>query len=178
MIEREERDAAADKIAVEMIDVLLSWMENEKRNLDGFIANPEEHVDYSPYLIIDTVQFQGRSDMLGAIAEGLKVVSRYKNGDSEVTRSMHDNAVDNIPSVIWERLYNWMVSRVEGMEAFLRKAIKGDTPVPVDDYQGLAGFDTEKYSAELQMYKDSVEGLGIVIQFIKQNLGAQDNDGI
>ncbi|WP_124118417.1 hypothetical protein [Paenibacillus xylanexedens] len=172
MIEREERDEAAGKISVEMIDVLLSWMQNEKRNLDGFIANPVGHVDYNPYLIIDTAQLKGRSEMLGNIAHGLELISRFKNGDTDVTKSLHDNAIDTIPVVIWERLYNWMQNRVTSMETFLRKASEGDTPVPTSDYQGLAGFDTEKYLAELQMYKDSVEGLGIVITFTKQNLGA------
>lgn len=167
MLDKATRDAAMDRVSYEMTEVLESWMQNEKRNLDGFIASPEEHVDYNPFLIFDIAGLQSRSAMLGSLSKGLSIITGFKKGEPGITRSLHDNAVDHIPSVIWIRLYDWMVGRAESMEVFLRKATSSGSPVPLSDYQGLAGFDAVKYLDELNMYKTSIEGLAIVIEYAK-----------
>jgi hypothetical protein len=167
MVTREERDSAVDEISYRMIDVLYSWMINERANLDGFIADPENHVDFNPYLVIDFDALSQRSVGLGNVADALLLVSQYKKGDESVTRTMHDIAIESVPVIIWKRLYDWMDKRANDMQKFLQDA-QSNPPVPLDDYKQFVSFDTGKYLAELQMYISSRDGLAIVIQYAEE----------
>lgn len=163
-IDRVDRDAIFDTIHYRIIDVLESWMINEKGNLDGFIAHPEGHIDYSPYLILDFDSLRYRSGMLAQIAGGLNIISRYKKGDETVTRTMHDYAVDHIPNVIWKRLHDWTGKRSGDMQDFLTEKANSP-PVPIDDYRSAASFNVEAYIQEMQMYVTATNALVTTMQF-------------
>jgi hypothetical protein len=168
MVDRETRDSAFDLVSHRMIDVLHDWMINERRNLDGFIAHPEGHAEYNPYLIFDTVALQSRSTMLGQIANGLVIISGHKQGDTNYTRAMHDYALDHIPIIILERLSDWMRKRANDMQKYLDSIQSNGVPVPIPDYGSLISFDSAKYGMELNMYKTSSDAILIVIEFAKQ----------
>jgi hypothetical protein len=167
MATRTERDAAADLISYRLIDTLHDWMTREKRNLDGFIAHPESHVDYNQYLTFNFDELIIRSAQLGQVGQMLYSISAYKQGDENFTRGMHDFAFDNIPNIIWNRLLSWSEKRESDMREFLEKA-KTDPPTPIPEYKELVVFDAKKYEEELNMYKIGNEGLRVVIEYLTQ----------
>jgi hypothetical protein len=162
---RSERDAAIDQVHYRLIDTLYDWIVREKRNLDGFIDHPEGHADYNKYLIVDFDALKNRSSQLDLIAQALYTISSYKKGNTNYTRAMHDYSLDNVPAVIWQRLYDWVNKRAEEMEQFLENA-QNNPPVPINDYRGLVTFDADKYKAELAMYQSGRDGLAVVIAFL------------
>lgn len=167
MITREERDLAADMINHRLIDTLQSWMDNEKSNLSGFINNPQGHVDFNEYLEFNIPSLRQRVGMLGAVSSYLSIISKFKNGEEGVTRSMHDNAVDSIPNIIWSRLYEWTRKRATDMYTAFEKA-KNTPPVPLTDYRSAATLNEEKYLAEIEIFRVGAESLKVVIDFASQ----------
>jgi hypothetical protein len=174
-IDRDYRDEQFMLVSYRLIDTLQSWMINEKRNLEGFIENPQGHVDYSPYLIIDFTSLAQRAGLLGQIAAGLGVISYYKKGVDGVTKSMHDNALDHIPNVIWKRLRDWAAKRARDMEQFLVEQASAP-PLPIEDYRSAATFNPELYGTEMMMYRDGVGALDIVMQYATEDLTVPANN--
>jgi hypothetical protein len=162
-----DREAAIGLIDYRLIDVLRSWMIHEKRNLDGYINEPQGHVDYNPYLVIDFNALQTRSNELEQIQQMLGNISAYKQGNPNITQAMSDFGFDNIPSIIWQRLYDWAAKRLEIRTKILEDA-KQNPPVPLSDYSAYATFDADKYSNDLQLYTSGVAGLQIVIEYLQQ----------
>jgi hypothetical protein len=160
MISKTDRDSAIDQVHHGFIEMLKDWMNNEKNNLDGFIANPAEHVNWTPYMVPDYNALQIRSAQLGQVALGLNVIALHKQGLGP-TRTQHDMALDQLPSVILKRLLDWMVVRYKEMLLATTK----QNMAPIKEYEGLFSFDLTKYQAELERYKLSIEGLTTVYSY-------------
>lgn len=166
-IDRATRDAAASQIDYTLIDVLNEWLTNEKRNLDDFIANPQGHIEYNPYLILDTNGLTTRSSNLATYSQYLYNASQYRQGNPNITQAMNDLAFDNIPSMLWQRLYAWVAKHEKEMQQIMNNA--NSPHVPINDYSAYATFDTTKFQNELTIYENGANNLPVIIEYLQQN---------
>jgi hypothetical protein len=166
MITLTDRDIAVERIDYRIIDVLHSWLSKEKDNLDSFIANPETHVNYNPYLIPDFNALKKRSYILGIVVHSLVIISGHKK-DGTYTRTQHDEAIEIVPVVLLKRLYDWMDKRLHDMNTMYSEY---DGTMPNKEYVGLVSFDSIKFLEELSMYQDSFSGLGILIKYKQEQI--------
>jgi len=157
MANRSERDMAIDKVAPEFIEKLVEWIANEKMNLDDFIANPQGHVMYNPYIDVDFDMLAMRSEMLNQVIGGLRVIIAFKNGNPDVTRAMHDLALDSMPYQVFDRLVEW-IDR-------MHRSMTGNVDLPLKDYGELISFNRERYEEDMRKHVDALEGLRIVQEF-------------
>lgn len=165
-VDTETRNAAADQIHHTLIDMLHGWVQNEKANLDGYIENPTLHAEYNPYLIINSEALLQRSGYLSVFAEYLYNASQYKQGNPDVTQSMRDMAFDDVPSIVWARLYDYVLKVEKQMQEVIDNA--SNPNVPISDYAGFATFNVERFMSELNIYRDGVTNLPVVIQFLQE----------
>lgn len=164
MITLTERDIAVDLIDYRLIDVLCDWITRERRNLDSYILNPEGHINHNPYIIPDLNALQQRSNVLGVVTHSLTIISGHKKGEN-YTRTQHDEAVEDIPYIILSRLDEWMEKRIYDMEKIYNEY---NLMAPNKEYIGLTTFNSVKFLEELAMYKDSLRGLEVLIEYKKQ----------
>jgi hypothetical protein len=142
---------------------------NEGNNLQGFIDNPSEHVNYNPYLIMDFTKLTGRLSMLRDIENGLKIITEYKKGSENYTRSMYESALDGIPVQLIERLYHWLQKRYADMSALISSASKVDESLPLNDYVGMYTFNQVAFMQEFGMYKQAIQGCEVLVQYKLEN---------
>lgn len=165
LLGREEMLLGMDRVDVRLIETLKVWLENESQNLQGFLENPEGHVNFNPYVNIHYTAFYDRVFGLEDIIKGLDIIIQYKHESDIVTRSMYELAVEQIPCIICKRLLDWMIKRKADMEGFFKNnSLDGDiTPLP--DYVGMFDFNEEAFMPEYTMYTEGVGGLEIVCQY-------------
>jgi hypothetical protein len=164
LVTRDEYLLAIDSVDADMLDSLNKWMVNEKGNLDSFIANPQGHIMYSPYLKPNFEILTMRSQQLAQVSAGLQLMMSYKLGLG-ATRGQHDYALDLIPSIIWERLLKWLIERRTSMQNMASSQGAG---LPLAEYAEFTTFDVDAFNAELTRYANGIAGLGVVVQFKKE----------
>lgn len=150
------------------IDVLNSWVQNEATNLQGFINYPEEHAEYSPYIIPDFDALQQRVSLLNQASQLLTVISLYKQGMT-ITDSQYESAIDSLPLELWERLSAWMEQRKLEMDGFLSSSNRNQAISPLSAYSDMFTFDEAKYTTEYEMYLESLSGIMPLIEYKIEN---------
>lgn len=168
MIDRITYVNAANAVDWTMINTLGGWLNNEKNNLDGYIANPQSHVDYDPYIIPDFTKLQQRSTMLGDAAGYANTIVQFKQGSPNVTEAMYELAVDNMPIVLFQRLQDWMMYRYALMQRDFAVMTASPT-VPIKDYEGLVTFDAASYQTQIDLFNTCITNLAIVIEYKAEN---------
>lgn len=163
MITREEFLTAADMIHSDLIDVLAKWMKNEKGNLDSFLESPTDHILYNPFVIPDTVALAQRSALLGQAVDGLNVMSAYKKGIA--TQTQRDYVLDRIPYQLFARLLGWMENRYAD---YVKTTGSANVGAPISEYGDLITFNMEAYLVQMNMYKDAIDGVKIIIEYKTQ----------
>lgn len=165
MTTRTDYLAGADQIDYRIYGVLHKWIINEANNLEGFIDNPYEHVNYNPYIIFDFSALNNRLTMLRSVADYLNTIVQYKAGDPNYTEAMFQNALDNVPSVIFQRLQDWLNIRAVEMQKIIDNNGDPNNVSPLQDYVGMFTFDTNKFSTEYTLYTNAQSGCSLVISY-------------
>lgn len=161
---------AFEKVSYRITDVLHDWVDKEGGNLQGFMDNPSGHVDYNPYMIVDFTALQYRLDLLRKTTEDLYLITEFKKGNPDITRSMHDTALDRIPVQLTMRLEQWLEKRKNDMEQIIQSSGNSVKPA-IEDYSSLYSFNQSKFIAEYTMYANAYEGVAVVTQYKLQQSG-------
>lgn len=167
MVDRTTYLNAIPLVDYTLIDILNTWIMNEKINLDHFIANPQGHVNYNPYMIINYTALNQRSAGLGQVSALLYEISQYKQGNPNYVGSQCDYAFDNIPAVIFQRLLDWLAGKANEMNAFIAQNQSSEL-APINEYNGLFTFDINSYMNELTTFQNGVNGLTTIIEYKNQ----------
>jgi hypothetical protein len=157
--------AGAQQIDYRIYGVLQSWITNEANNLEGFIDNPSEHVNYNKYIIFDYTALNNRLTLLRSVADYMNTITQYKAGNPNYSESMFENALDNIPSAIFQRLLDWLNTRTIEMQHIINSNGDPNNVSPLQDYVGMFTFDTNKFGAEYTMYTNSLDGVKTVVDY-------------
>lgn len=165
MTTRTDYLAGADQIDYRIMDVLNGWITNEASNLDAFINNPVEHVNYNPYVIFDFTKLNERLTMLNAVIGNLNTIIQYKQANPNFTQSMYENSLDQIGTIIFERLLGWLVYRQGEMARLISENGDPNNISPLHDYVGMFTFDQTKFQQEYQMYVTSLSGCQVVVDY-------------
>lgn len=145
--------------------VLQGWIEKESNNLEAFMDNPSEHVNYNPYMIFDFSKLNDRLTMLRVVEGYLSTITLYKQGDSNTTESMYQNALDSVPSIIWKRLLDWLNQRYTEMTNLIADNGDPNNISPLHDYIGMFTFDQNKFMEEYTMYGNSLTGVNTIVNY-------------
>jgi hypothetical protein len=164
-VSRTEMLEHMDLVAPDITFVLYGWVKNEGNNLQGFIDNPSGHVNYNPYVIMDFTKLQQRLAMLRTVEECLNVITEYKRGNLDYTRSMYESAVDGTHVQLVERLLDWLKKRYQDMTQFIASSGNAQGTAQIDDYAGMFTFNAQKFMAEYTMYKKAIVGCEVVVQY-------------
>jgi hypothetical protein len=165
MTTRTEMLEASDLIDYRITEVLYSWTKNEGNNLEGFINNPSEHVNYSPYMIMDFSKLTQRLNMLRGIESSLVVITEYKKNNPDYIRSMYEEALDNVNVQLMQRLLDWLIKRYGDMTEMIKSNKAVDSMSPIHDYIGMFTFNQPKFLSEYTMYAKAIEGCKVVVDY-------------
>lgn len=157
--------AGADQMDANLISVLEGWIINETANLTDFIANPAEHVNYNPYIILDYTALNNRLSMLQQVSGALDVIVQYKKGNPNYDVSMYQTALDGIPSIIFGRLLEWMNLIYAQMTQIVQSNGDPNNISPLADYVGMFTFDTNKFMTDYDMYANTIAGCQAVVEY-------------
>lgn len=156
-VTRTERDLAIDRVAPEFLAKLSEWVSNERDNLQDFVRNPQEHVMFSPFMIVDFDALRDRIGILGAVADNIDGVVAFKMGDPNTTRGTHDQCLDAIPHVAYDRLVEWLARNLQNMTE--------NMDMPLSDYNSMVSFNVDMFMQEIAKYKDALEAVPIVREY-------------
>jgi hypothetical protein len=165
MTTRTDYLAGAEQVDYRIYGVLQNWITNEANNLEGFIDNPSEHVNYNPYIIFDYTALNNRLLLLRGVADYLNTMTQYKAGNPDYSESMFQNALDNIPVIIFQRLLDWLNTRSIEMQHIINSNGDPNNVSPLQDYVGMFTFDTNKFSAEYTMYTNALSGVQLIVDY-------------
>lgn len=178
MISKTEMLENADKISYKLTEVLLTWVRNEGNNLQSFIENPSGHVNYNQYVILDYSKLMERLKMLRDAEEALYIVTQYKEGNTDYTRSMYEACIDGVDIQLMDRLLTWMEKRYSDMTELIVSSGNAQEPAPIDDYSGMFSFNIRMFSEEYEMYRLAIEGARVIVKFKEEQLNnVYGNDG-
>ena len=165
MTNRTDYLAGAKQVDYRIYGVLQSWIANEANNLEAFIDNPSEHVNYNPYIVFDFTALTNRLALLRGVADYLNTMTQFKAGNQNFSESMFENALDNVPSIIFQRLETWLIQRTVGMQHIINSDGDPNNVSPLQDYVGMFTFDTNKFNIEYVMYTNALGGIRVVIEY-------------
>lgn len=165
MTTRTDYLAGADAIDVSIMETLYSWIFNEANNLQSFIDYPSEHVNYSPYMIFDFSKLNDRLVMLNQTISYINTIVEYKKGNQDFSQSMYENALDQVGSIIFERLLGWLVYREGEMSRLISENGDPNNLSPLHDYVGMFTFDQQRFMTEYNMYVTSLNGCQLVFDY-------------
>lgn len=165
MTTRTEMLDASDYIHYKITEMLGSWVRNEGNNLEGFINNPTEHVNYNPYMIMDFEKLTGRLNMLRQIENDLIIITEYKKENTDYVRSMYETALDEVNVQLMQRLLDWLVKRHGDMKQLIQSNKSIDAMSPIHDYVGMYTFDQSKFLSEYTMYEKAIIGCQAIIDY-------------
>lgn len=169
MTTRTDYLAGAEQVDYRIYGVLQSWITNEANNLEGFINNPSEHVNYNKYIILDFTALNNRLTLLRNVADLLNTITQYKSGNPNYSESMFQSALDNIPSIIFQRLLEWLNTRSIEMQHIINSNGDPNSVSPLQDYVGMFTFDTAKFQAEYMMYINALSGVQLIVDYKIEN---------
>jgi hypothetical protein len=171
MVSKTEMLEALSRVHYRITEVLYDWTLKEGNNLEGFINNPSGHVDYNPYVVVDFSALTKRLEILRITANDLDIITRYKKGSPDVTKTMHDLAIERIPLQLTKRLEDWLLKRKTDMYDVVQSS--GNTiQAPIDDYSSLFSFNYDKFMVEYNMYVEAYEGIVIINQYKLEQIQA------
>lgn len=165
MTTRTDYLTGASQVDYRIYGVLQNWINNEANNLEGFINNPSEHVNYNKYVIFDFSALNNRLATLRGVADYLNTITQYKAGNPNFTESMYENALDSIPSIIFQRLLEWLNIRTIEMERIINSNGDPNNVSPLQDYVGMFTFDTNKFGAEYTMFTNALSGTQLIVSY-------------
>lgn len=165
MTTRTDYLAGAQQIDYRIYGVLQEWITNEANNLEGFIDNPSEHVNYSPYIVLDFTALNNRLTLLRGVADYMNTITQYKAGNPNFSESMFENALDSIPSIIFQRLLDWLNIRTVEMQHIINSNGDPNNISPLQDYVGMFTFDTNKFDYEYTMYMNALSGTQLIVSY-------------
>jgi hypothetical protein len=165
MTTRTEMLEASDRVHYRITEVLYNWTNQEGNNLESFIDNPVEHVNYNPFVIFDYGKLSERLNMLREVERNLFIVTEYKKGNPDYTRSMYESGLDGTDVTLIERLLAWLEKRYKDMT----EMTTGDT-APINDYAGMYKFNAGKFMEEYTMYAQAISGCKVVVDYKREQI--------
>lgn len=165
MTTRTDYLSGADLVDYRIMAVLQEWIEKEAVNLQSFINSPTEHVNYNPYMIFDFDKLNARLTMIQKCASDLNVIVQYKQGNPDYSQSMNESALDEIGSIIFQRLLDWLQKRYVDMANLIQQNGDPNNVSPLHDYVGMFTFDHEKFMTEFTMYENAINGVTTIVNY-------------
>lgn len=169
MTTRTEYLAGADQIDVSIYEILYDWISKEANNLQAFIDNPAEHVNYNEYMIFDFSKLNERLTMLNQDVSYLDTVIQYKQGNPNFDQSMYEYALDQVGSIIFGRLLGWLAYTYEAMGKIISDNGDPNNVSPLSDYVGMFTFDSTKFINVYTIYENAVQGCQAVVDYKIEN---------
>lgn len=169
MTTRTEYLAGADQIDVSIYEILYDWISKEANNLQAFIDNPAEHVNYNEYMIFDFSKLNDRLTMLNQDVSYMNTIIQYKQGNTSFDSSMYEYALDQIGSIIFNRLLGWLAYTHDSMDKVINDNGDTNNASPLSDYIGMFTFDSTKFMNEYTVIGNAVQGCQAVVDYKVEN---------